>query len=86
MMYPNLKWQIWKLGVRQNRLARTLKIDETVLSKIMNGFRQPSPLLQEKIAEVLNCDRDWLFKTADDPGVGSPPPAHPLNAPSPGTE
>jgi transcriptional regulator with XRE-family HTH domain len=68
-MYPNLKWQLWKLGLRQNRVARMLEIDETVLSKIVNGFRQPSPALRERIAELLNCDQHWLFQRLDDPGT-----------------
>ena len=61
-MYPNLKLQLWKTGMRQNRLANVLLIDETVLSKMINGFRQPSRDLQERIAKVLECDPDWLFE------------------------
>jgi transcriptional regulator with XRE-family HTH domain len=64
-MYPNLKLQLWKTGIRQNRLANVLLIDETVLSKIINGFRQPSRDLQERIAKVLECDPDWLFEQGD---------------------
>jgi len=61
-MYPNLKLQLWKTGVRQNRLAQVLVMDETMLSKIINGFRQPSRDLQERIAKVLECDPYWLFE------------------------
>jgi transcriptional regulator with XRE-family HTH domain len=64
-MYPNLKLQLWKSGMRQNRLANVLLIDETVLSKIINGFRQPSRDLQERIAKVLECDPDWLFEQVE---------------------
>ena len=64
-MYPNLKLQLWKTGMRQNRLANVLLIDETVLSKIINGFRQPSRDLQERIAQVLECDPSWLFEQGD---------------------
>jgi transcriptional regulator with XRE-family HTH domain len=64
-MYPNLKLQLWKTGMRQNRLANVLLIDETVLSKIINGFRHPSRDLQERIAQVLECDPDWLFEQAE---------------------
>jgi transcriptional regulator with XRE-family HTH domain len=60
-MYLNLKLQMWKAGVRQNRLARTLGIDETALSKIVNGFRQPPEALRQKIADALDCDPGWLF-------------------------
>ena len=60
-MYPNLKLQLWKSGIRQNRLARQLGVDETVLSRIVNGFREPNPALRGQIAEVLKCDAQWLF-------------------------
>lgn len=60
-MYPNLKLQLWRAGIRQNRLAQSLGIDETMLSKIVNGFRQPSPEMRGKIALLLKCDEEWLF-------------------------
>ncbi len=62
-MYPNLKWQLWRNGIRQNRLARMIGIDETVLSRIINGFRDPSPALRQTIATALHSDEAWLFQT-----------------------
>lgn len=38
-----------------------LGIDEAHLSKIINGFREPSDSLRERIAEILHCDPEWLF-------------------------
>jgi transcriptional regulator with XRE-family HTH domain len=61
-MYPNLKLQLWRTGLRQNRLARILNMDETLLSRIMNGFRQPTDELKGRIAEVLQSDKEWLFE------------------------
>ena len=61
-MYPNLKLQIWKTGIRQNRLAKMLGTNETMLSKIVNGFREPTPQIREKIAGVLKSEADWLFE------------------------
>lgn len=61
-MYPNLKMQLWKRGLRQNRLARMLAIDETVLSKMINGYRVPSPQIRSRIAAVLEADETWLFE------------------------
>lgn len=61
-MYQNLKLQIWKSGIRQNRLARELNMDETVLSKIINGYRQPSSQLKARIAQYLHIDEAWLFE------------------------
>lgn len=60
-MYTNLKLQIWRLGIRQNRLAQMLGVDETLLSRIMNGLREPSPELKARIANVVGGDEDWLF-------------------------
>jgi transcriptional regulator with XRE-family HTH domain len=69
-MYPNLKLQLWKTGVRQNRLARILDVDDTVLSKVINGFREPSRDLRRRIADILECDEHWLFDPAE---LSSPP-------------
>jgi transcriptional regulator with XRE-family HTH domain len=60
-MYPNLKLQIWKLGVRQNRLAQMVGIHETLLSKIINGFRAPDSQMRARIATILQSDETWLF-------------------------
>jgi len=64
-MYPNLKLQLWKTGIRQNRLAQMLGLDETILSKMVNGFREPSPQIREKIAVLLHTDVEWLFERTD---------------------
>ena len=60
-MYPNLKLQFWKNGMRQNRLAQLVGIHETLLSKIVNGFRQPDSETRSRIATVLRSDAEWLF-------------------------
>lgn len=64
-MYPNLKLQLWKTGIRQNRLANMLGLDESMLSKIVNGFREPSPTLRARIARLLQSDEGWLFERLD---------------------
>jgi len=71
-MYVNLKLQMWKVGIRQNRLARAVGIDETALSKIVNGFRQPTDALRREIAAALECDPGWLFAEADNSNSGPP--------------
>ena len=63
-MYPNLKLQMWRSGIRQNRLAKMLEMDETILSKIVNGFREPSERTRARIAEFLQSDEQWLFEAA----------------------
>ena len=65
-MYPNLKLQLWRSGIRQNRLARMLSMDETTLSRIVNGFRAPSDEVKLNIAKLLECDCEWLFQPCDD--------------------
>ena len=60
-MFANLKLQIWKSGLRQNRLAQVVGIDETLLSRILNGFRQPEAEVRKRIATILQADETWLF-------------------------
>jgi transcriptional regulator with XRE-family HTH domain len=73
-MYPNLKLQIWKSGIRQNRLAKMLGMDETMLSRIVNGYRNPNAELRERIAALLHCDEGWLFEPVEPVGdTGSNP-------------
>ena len=79
-MYPNLKLQLWKSGIRQNRLARQLGVDETVLSRIVNGFREPNAELQGQIASVLKCDAQWLFSRQSDFDGRIPAPVGEVNA------
>ena len=70
-MFTNLKLELWRKGIRQNRFAQMLEVDETMLSKIINGFRQPSQDLRLRIATLLECDESWLFDgTADKASAG----------------
>ena len=64
-MYPNLKLQIWRTGIRQNRLAKLMGIDEALLSKIVNGFRHPNPAVRAQIASLLHSDEAWLFESVE---------------------
>ena len=52
-IYPNLKLRVYTTGMRQNRLARLVGIDEAYLSRIINGVRVPGKQMQEQIAQVL---------------------------------
>ena len=60
-MYPNLKWQLYVRGLRQNRLAQMLGIDEAALSRIINGFREPNREFRSKMASLLEANEEWLF-------------------------
>lgn len=92
-MYGNLKLQLWKSGIRQNQLAQMLNIDDTLLSKIVNGFRRPSPELRARISKVLDCEEAWLFeesrraaRTAPEPVPMPAPPAETAAMPAPPAE
>ncbi len=60
-MYTNLKMLIWRSRIHQNRMAQEMQIDEAVLSRIINGFREPTADQRRKIATYLDADEDWLF-------------------------
>jgi transcriptional regulator with XRE-family HTH domain len=61
-VYPNLKLRVYTTGIRQNRLAKLVGIDEAYLSRIINGVRVPGKQMQEQIAHALGCDAEWLFQ------------------------
>ncbi len=61
-MYPNLKLRIFTLGIRQNQMARELKICESQLSKIINGYREPSEAEKALLSQYLAVEERWLFE------------------------
>jgi transcriptional regulator with XRE-family HTH domain len=42
-------------------MAQEVQMDEAVLSRIINGFREPTTEQRRKIALYLDADEDWLF-------------------------
>jgi transcriptional regulator with XRE-family HTH domain len=74
-MLLNLKLQLLRRGMRQNQLARLLEMDESMLSRIMNGFRPPAPQVRERIATLLQADETWLFSSTPDAAAGAAPAA-----------
>jgi transcriptional regulator with XRE-family HTH domain len=62
-MYPNLKLQIFRRRNHQNQLARDVGIDETVLSKIIHGYRRPTEAQKKILASYLEAEESWLFET-----------------------
>lgn len=61
-MYPNLKLQVFRRGIHQYQLARALSLDETVLSKIIRGYREPSETQRKLLADYLQVSEKWLFE------------------------
>jgi transcriptional regulator with XRE-family HTH domain len=53
---------MYTTGMRQNRLAKLVGIDEAYLSRIINGVRVPRQQMQLEIAKALGCDAAWLFE------------------------
>ncbi len=82
-MYPNLKLQIFKRGVRQNQLARELRISEAVLSKIIHGYREPSAEERKLLCAYLQADEAWLFEKFDttEPAMANALPVAPARTP-----
>lgn len=70
-MFPNLKLQIFRRGSRQNQLAKAIGIDETVLSKIIHGYRAPTIAQRKILASYLEADEAWLFERFE--AVALPP-------------
>ncbi len=70
-MFVNLKLCIWQSGLRQNRLAQALNIDEALLSKIINGYREPTAAQRRSIAALLQKDEEWLFARNGQAAAGS---------------
>jgi transcriptional regulator with XRE-family HTH domain len=64
-MYLNIKLQILRLGIHQNNIARALGINESVLSKIIHGYREPSKTHREQLAAFLKAEESWLFENYD---------------------
>ncbi len=61
-MYPNLKLQIFRQRVHQNELAKVLGMNETVLSKVICGYREPSESQRKTLANYLGVEESWLFE------------------------
>jgi hypothetical protein len=47
-------------------MAQAIQMDETLLSKIINGFREPNSRQRRLISEFLKEDEQWLFAKNDD--------------------
>jgi len=64
-MYANIKLQIFRKGIHQNQLAQRLGIDETLLSKIIRGYREPSEAQRKQLADYLQASEQWLFDKSE---------------------
>jgi transcriptional regulator with XRE-family HTH domain len=71
-MFPNLKLQIFRRCSYQNQLARAVGMDETVLSKIIHGYRNPTADQRKLLAAYLEADETWLFECFEAPTLSMP--------------
>jgi transcriptional regulator with XRE-family HTH domain len=61
-MYPNLKLEIFRRGLRQNQLSKILGINEITLSKIIHGHRTPTDAQRRLVAQYFGVEETWLFE------------------------
>jgi transcriptional regulator with XRE-family HTH domain len=40
-------------------------MDETILSKIIRGYREPSETQRKELAKYLNANEQWLFEKSE---------------------
>lgn len=64
-MYLNIKLQVFRLGFHQIDIAKALGMNESVLSKIIHGYREPSKTQRAQLARYLNAEENWLFEKYD---------------------
>ena len=64
-MNLELKTQILKSGKPQVALAREIGIAEPHLSRIVQGWVEPTEDIKRKIAKVLGCQIEELFLPED---------------------
>lgn len=50
-----------ELGLTQTEIFEKCGIASGALSKIENGIRTPSVIIFYKIAQILECDMEWLI-------------------------
>lgn len=53
------------LNIDQRELARRIGINESTLSRYMNGHRDPSYRLIFRMAEALDCEPSYLIDIHD---------------------
>ena len=60
-MNVRLKQKIWERGMSQLAVAREAGINDTTLSKIIQGWSEASVEVKLKLATVLGCEIDEIF-------------------------
>lgn len=68
-MNLNLRVAILRSLRTQTRLAHVTGIPEWRLSRIVNGWQEPTPAEQQLIANAVGVQREPLFAASDSVGV-----------------
>jgi transcriptional regulator with XRE-family HTH domain len=63
----NLKIKMQELGIRQIEMAAELGINDSLLNKILNGWRKPSEALSKKISAYIEKRRERLISKSKMP-------------------
>ena len=69
-MRSNLKTAIAARRMRQAELAAAVGVGQSTLSQFIHGHAFLAPRTQERIAEILRADAEWLFALV----IRIPPP------------
>ena len=56
----DVKLEMVRLGIRQVEMAHKLKINDSLLNKILNGWRQPEPELERRIRSFVEKRKNQL--------------------------
>jgi len=65
-MKNNINVWVAKSGMNKKEVAEKMGVSQTVLSRWINGKSDPSLRNALKLAELLNCSVDDLYKKASD--------------------
>lgn len=60
-----LKAKIIEWFESQANFAQIIKVDESIISRVVRGRRTLSPETQKKWADLLNCKRTEIFPDAE---------------------
>ncbi len=63
----NIKIKMRELGIRQIEMAAELGINDSLLNKILNGWRKPSEALSKKIFSYIEKRRERLISKSKMP-------------------
>ena len=67
MHFPNIAYAAGVRGLVQYQLAEAAGMNESRMSRCLNGRFEFTPAERERIADVLGFEQAWLFETPKPP-------------------